>query len=249
MRCCAVTEAWPAGSNRENRRVPPDLLRHTRLRPVPLVPELSLYQADDGTGLWTTTGGEYHSDRPPPFWLFAWAGGQALARYLLDNPHTVAGARVLDLATGGGLVAIAAARAGAARVRAVDTDPDALAVTALNAAANGVTIDGEVADVLDRPAGGLAGAPVDVVLAGDVFYTSAMAGRAYGFLRWAGRQGARVLVGDAERGYFPTAAFEWLAGYRVPVTLAVEETELKDAGVWQLRPAAGTDDARPGWRA
>ena len=113
---------------------------HTRLAAVPHVPEVELYQAAEPIGLWELTEGEFRSEQPPPFWAFAWAGGQALARYLLDRPETVAGLRVLDLATGSGLVAIAAARAGAAEVRAVDLDPVAGVATRLNAAANQVPV-------------------------------------------------------------------------------------------------------------
>ena len=111
---------------------------HGRLAPVPLVPEIRLHQADEPIGLWELTEGEFRSEQPPPFWAFAWAGGQALARFVLDHPAEVAGKRVLDLAAGSGLVAIAAASAGAASVRAVDIDPLAIAAVELNAAANGV---------------------------------------------------------------------------------------------------------------
>jgi predicted nicotinamide N-methyase len=171
---------------------------------VPFVPEIRLYQADESTGLWDATGGEYHSDRPPPFWAFAWAGGLALARYVLDRPETVAGRRVLDIASGSGLVAIAAALAGAASVRAVDVSPDAVAVARRNARANGVTITATVEDIHDsvrpdRDGSDGGGRPADVVLAGDVFYTEAVAERALRFLRYAGRDGARVLVGDPDR--------------------------------------------------
>ena len=216
-----------------------EVRRHGHPRPVALVPELSLVQADADTGLWTLSGGEYRSDQPPPFWLFAWAGGQALARYLLDHPETVAGARVLDLASGSGLVAVAAARAGAARVLAVDVDPDALAATALNATANGVQVDLEQADALDPAAGWDTRLASDVVLAGDAFYSAALSRRVLALLRRAHRQGATVLVGDADRGHLPTAAFTRLAGYQVPVSRAVEGTDRRPAAVWRLA-ATGT---------
>src|SRR5499427_4192069 len=125
-------------------RDPAEFVRdHVHLAPVALVPEIVLHQADDPIGLWELGEGEYHSEQPPPFWAFAWAGGQALARYVLDHPDVVAGRRVLDLASGSGLVAIAAARAGAAHVRAVDIDPLAMAAIELNAAANGVAVTTE----------------------------------------------------------------------------------------------------------
>src|SRR5690349_11954396 len=119
---------------RQNRRV-----LSTALLPVPLVPEISLHLAGPDVGLFDVTGGEFRSDEPPPFWAFVWAGGQALARYVLDHPETVTGRRVLDVASGSGVAAIAAARAGAAAVEAVDLDPAAADATARNAAANGVT--------------------------------------------------------------------------------------------------------------
>jgi predicted nicotinamide N-methyase len=125
---------------------------------VPLVPEISLDLADDDSGLFDSSGGEFRSDRPPPFWRFAWAGGQALARYLLDHPDIVAGRRVLDLASGSGIAAIAAGMAGAAEVSAEDIDAEAVAAARRNATANGVTL----APGTPRP---------DVVLAGDAFYT------------------------------------------------------------------------------
>jgi len=200
-----------------------------RLRPVPYVPELRLYQADEAVGLWELAGGGYASDRPPPFWAFAWAGGRALARHVLDHPETVAGRRVLDLGAGSGLVAVAAALAGAARVRAVDVDPDAVAAIDRNARSNGVAVDAELADPLDGGAG-----DAEVVLAGDAFYTGAMAGRVLGFLRRAARDGARVLVGDADRGFLPGGLFRRVATYEVPAPAALEDRPRTAATVWEL---------------
>ena len=176
---------------------------HTAVAPVPFVPELVLHQAAEPMGLWELTEGEYRSEQPPPFWAFAWAGGQALARYLLDEPDAVAGRRVLDLASGSGLVAIAAARCGAAAVRAVDVDPVAVAVVGLNAAANAVTVTAQLADLLDGDAG-----DAEVVLAGDAFYSKAMTERVTGFLRRARRAGARVMVGDPNRPFLRRAWFQ-----------------------------------------
>jgi predicted nicotinamide N-methyase len=197
-----------------------------------VVPEVLIHQADPGTGLWDATGGGYHSDRPPPFWAFAWAGGQALARYLLDHPGTVRGRDVLDIGAGSGIAAIAAALAGAARVRAAEIDPDAVAAIARNAAANGVAVETLLGDPLD---GGADGA--DLVLAGDVFYTGPVAGRMMRFARRAQRDGARVLVGDAGRGFLPADRFVELASYRVGVPVALEGVRAREARVFELGPA------------
>ncbi|WJK39753.1 50S ribosomal protein L11 methyltransferase [Solwaraspora sp. WMMA2056] len=204
---------------------------HTRLTPVAHVPELRLHQAAEPIGLWELTEGEFRSEQPPPFWAFAWAGGQALARYLLDRPETVAGLRVLDLATGSGLVAVAAARAGAAVVRAVDLDPVAGAATRLNAAANDVRLDVTVGDLLDGDHG-----DAEVVLAGDVFYSAAMAARVLRFLLTAAADGARVLVGDPDRAFLPRERFTELGSYDVPVPPALESVRVRHTRVWQLRP-------------
>ncbi|WP_033339309.1 class I SAM-dependent methyltransferase [Catenuloplanes japonicus] len=206
---------------------------HARLADLPFLPELRLYQAGPGVGLWSHSGGEYSSDSPPPFWAFAWAGGQGLARYVLDHPDLVAGRRVLDLAAGSGLVAVAAARAGAAAATAVDVDPDALDAARLNAAANDVTIGVARLDLLDPDAHAAADA-YDVVLAGDLFYTEAVAGRARAFLRRAARSGALVLVGDARRGFLPERLFQEIAAYEVPVPPAIEESRLRRAMVYRL---------------
>jgi predicted nicotinamide N-methyase len=192
------------------------------LLPVPLAPEIRLHLAEPGRGLFDLTGGEFRSDQPPPFWAFAWAGGQALARYLLDHPPVVAGRRVLDLASGSGLAAIAAARAGAAEVAAEDVDPAAVAAAHRNAAANDVTL----APAVDRP---------EVVLAGDAFYTARVAEQMTARLLRARRAGARVLVGEPGRGYFPERLFERLADYPVPVPAALEETETLLTAVWEMR--------------
>ena len=203
---------------------------HARLAPVPFVPEVRLHQADDAVGLWELTEGEFRSSQPPPFWAFAWAGGQALARYVTDHPELVADRRVLDLAAGSGLVAIAAARTGAAAVRAVEVDPLAVAAVAVNAEANGVRVDADLADILDGGAGG-----AEVVLAGDVFYSQAMANRMLRFLLRAARAGATVLVGDPGRAFLPRERFDQLAVYEVPVPETLESVRVKRTTVWQLR--------------
>ncbi|MGW0226872.1 class I SAM-dependent methyltransferase [Actinopolymorpha singaporensis] len=203
---------------------------HTRLRPVPGVPEVSLHLAEDAIGLWQETERAFGlSDSPPPFWAFAWAGGQALARYILDNPAEVSGARVIDLASGSGLVAIAAARAGAAAVTANDLDPLSLAAIGCNAAANAVHVTGHLGDLLAEPT-----VDADVVLAGDIFYERATAARMLPFLRRAWAGGARVLVGDPGRTYLPPDGFVAVASYRMPVPVTLEDAEAKQTTVWRL---------------
>ncbi|SCL31520.1 Predicted nicotinamide N-methyase [Micromonospora nigra] len=203
---------------------------HARLAPVAFVPEVRLHQADEPIGLWELTEGEFRSDQPPPFWAFAWAGGQGLARHVTDHPDLVAGRRVLDLAAGSGLVAIAAARAGAAAVRAVEVDELAVAAVAVNAEANGVRIDAQRGDILDGDAG-----DAQVVLAGDVFYSQAMADRMLRFLLRAARAGAQVLVGDPGRAFLPRDRFDEVARYDVPVSEALESVRVKRTTVWRLR--------------
>jgi predicted nicotinamide N-methyase len=207
-----------------------DYLRtHTRLAPVPFVPELVLHQADEPIALWTETEADGVA-QPPPFWAFAWAGGQALARHVLDAPHLVADRAVLDLATGSGLVALAAARAGARPVTANDIDPLSLAATQANAAANEITLRTVEGDLLDTKALEYA-----VILAGDVFYSREMAGRVLPFLRRAASRGALVLVGDPGRAYLPTDAMIKQASYDVPVSEALESVPIRHTTVWQVR--------------
>lgn len=197
---------------------------------VAFVPGVRLHQAAEPMDLWELTEGEYRSEQPPPFWAFAWPGGQGLARYVQEHPDLVAGRRVLDVATGSGLVAIVAARAGAAGVRAVDPSPEAGAAAALNARANGVSLTVTVADPLDGDAG-----DAEVVLAGDAFYSEAMSGRMLRFLRRARRAGARVVVGDPDRAFLPRRHFDALAGYEVPTRVVLEGVGVRHTTVWELR--------------
>lgn len=204
---------------------------HTRLRPVAYLPEMVLHQGDEAIGLWELTEqaqGGVLSD--PPFWAFAWAGGQALARHVLDRPETVAGRTVLDLASGSGLVAIAAALAGAASVTASDIAPLAAAAIPLNAAANGVRVESRLGDLL-----GGDGEGTEVVLAGDVFYQRSMAERVLPFLERAREHGAEVLVGDPERAYLPRERFEAVSVHQVPVVADLEDRAVKTSTVWRLR--------------
>jgi predicted nicotinamide N-methyase len=203
---------------------------NTKLMPVPLVPEIKLHLAEESLPIWRKTEEELGAiNVPPPYWAFAWAGGQALARYLLDHPAAVAGASVLDLGSGSGLAAIAAIKAGAVSVTAADIDAFALAAIALNAAANGVAIATSQDDPLAAPPGRFG-----AVLAGDMFYERALAERALAFLEAAARAGARVLAGDPGRSYFPRDRFRQLAAYAVPVTRELEDAEIKKTAVWEL---------------
>lgn len=214
----------PAGFIREN----------TRLRPVPAVPEIVLHLADEAVPLWQRTEEELEViGLPPPFWAFAWAGGQALARYILNHPATVASRRVLDLASGSGLVAIAAARAGAAPVLASDIDPIAETAIALNTAANGTYADVTIRDMLDDPP------PLmlryDVIVVGDLFYEQDTAARTLAFLERHAALGAEVLIGDPSRTYLPKDKLRQIEEYRIPVTRELENQEIKRTAVWALR--------------
>ena len=203
---------------------------HTRLLPVPHTPEIVLHLADEATALWQKTEEELgEMGLAPPFWAFAWAGGQALARYILDRPALVAGRRVLDFASGSGLVAIAAAKAEAAHVEACDIDPFAATAIALNAAANGVRVEARLTDCVGADAGW------DTVLAGDIWYQQDIAERVTRWLSDLHRRGAVVLVGDPGRSYLPTDRLEALATYAVPVTRALEDAEIKRTSVWRFR--------------
>jgi predicted nicotinamide N-methyase len=197
---------------------------------VPLVEEISLLTAAPGVELWELWQQTGRDD--PPFWAYPWAGGQALARYLLDNPGTVRGRRVLDVASGSGLVAIAAAKAGAASVTAGDIDPLAVAAIAVNASANGVPVAARIFDLAEEDATG-----AGVVLAGDVFYQRQLAELALRFLRAAVRAGAEVLVADPGRAFVPVASLTALARYEVPVLTAIEDAPVKTVTVYRLGPS------------
>ena len=197
------------------------------LRPVPHVEEIRLHLAGDALGLWQRTEDEHGAGQPPPFWAFAWPGGQALARYLLDRPGLVAGRSVLDLGSGSGLVAIAAAMAGAAAVTASEIDALAAAAIRLNARANGVPVPVIAGDVLDGDGDG-----AQVVLAGDVWYSRALAGRVLGFLERATARGASVLAGDVGRAFLPRDRFRVLDARDVPVLADLEDASVKRTMVW-----------------
>ncbi len=202
------------------------IVRHTRLSPAPLVPEIVLYQASDMLGLWQKMADRQDS-APPPYWAFAWAGGQAVARYILDHPGVVADKTVLDLGTGSGLCAIAAPRAGAAHVKAVDVDPYCVDAVALNAEANGVAVEVALADLLGGPA-----PSVDIVLAGDVCYEEPFADRALAWLADAHSHGVAVLIGDPSRAHFPHEMMTRLARYDVPTPRTLEGATTTPTGVY-----------------
>ena len=206
------------------------IVANTRLQAPPHTPELQLHLADEVTPVWRLTEEELGElGLPPPFWAFAWAGCQALARYLLDHPTEVAGKRLIDFATGSGIVAIAAMKAGAARALAADIDPFCAAAVALNAAANGVAVDFTDADLLGAPA-----PAADLILAADICYEKPMAEAVMAWLINAHAAGTRVLIGDPGRAYFPKSGLVKLAEYRVPTSRELEDAEVKRTAVWTL---------------
>lgn len=201
---------------------------NTVLQPVPHAPEIRLRLAHEIAPIWSMTEealGEI--GLAPPFWAFAWAGGQAIARYLLDQPEAARGRTVLDFASGSGLAAIAAMKAGAAHALACDIDPFCRAAIAANAQANGVSVDCVIEDLLPR-----APPKVDLILAGDICYEKPMADRALAWLRAASAQGTAVLIGDPGRSYFPRGGLARLAEYQVPTTRDLEDYEIKRTSVW-----------------
>ena len=196
---------------------------------MPFVVEVTIATADTPWELWDASGRD-----APPFWAFPWAGGQALARYVLDNPQVVRGKRVLDVASGSGLVAIAAAKAGAASVTATDIDPDALAAIAGNAAANGVAVDVRHLDMESADAAGGAWGP-EVVLAADVFYQRELAAAALAFLRAAViADGADALAADPGRAFVPEDRLTPVAAYEIPVLTAIEDVAVKTVTIYRL---------------
>ena len=213
-------------------------IRHwTRLTTPPLVPEVRLHLAERVMPLWEALARDASEpELPPPYWAFAWAGGQALARYVLDDPGVVAGRRVVDLATGSGLCAIAALLAGAAEMLAIDIDPWARDAVALNASANGVHVPFSDDDPLD-------GEPpdADIVLAGDIGYEWALAERGLAWLRRAASAGVEVLVGDPERHHLSKQGLEVTAVYEVPTTIDLEQAASKRTTVYRV--TAGSTSA------
>ena len=201
----------------DNDRLGDFILRLTISAPVPLAPELRLRQASDAATLWEESIKDPAGWPDLPYWAIPWAGGQAVARHLLDHPEVVAGRAVADFATGSGLVAIAAARAGARRVLALDLDPWSEAAVRMNAAANDVAIGFRLGDAIGDPLDGF-----DVVTVGDIFYERRLAERALPWLRGLAARGALVLVGDPGRTYSPREGLETVASYDAPAVAGVE---------------------------
>jgi predicted nicotinamide N-methyase len=202
---------------------------NTALIAPPLVPEVRLHLAVEVVPLWRKTEEELEKQGvPPPYWAFAWAGGQALARYLLDHPEAVRGKSVLDFGSGSGLVAIAAAKAGAAPVLAADIDGFAAAAIRLNAEANGADIAITQEDLIGRTG------DWETILLGDMCYERPLAERLLVWLEERRRAGATVLLGDPGRSYFPTSGVEKLATYRVQTTRELEDREIRETSVYRL---------------
>jgi predicted nicotinamide N-methyase len=206
--------------------------RNTAIAAPPLVPEIRLYLATEITPIWQATEETLaRTGVPPPFWAFAWAGGQALARCVLDHPANVAGRSVLDFGAGSGLVAIAAAKAGASSVLAAEIDHFAAAAIAANALLNEVVISVATEDLLDT-----VNLRWDVVTAGDVCYEQPMADRVTGWLRMLAARGTLALLGDPGRAYLPSAGLVDRARYVVPTSREIEDREYRETVVWQVLP-------------
>lgn len=202
---------------------------NTVLQEAPLVPEVALHLASEVVPLWQAT--EEALSRmglPPPFWAFAWAGGQALARYILDHPDAVAGKRVLDFASGCGIAAIAAAKAGATRVEASEIDAFALAALRLNSDANAAGIAAIGKDLIGKDEGW------EVVLAGDICYERDLAERVFAWLQALSARGATVLIGDPGRNYLPKDGLERMISYAVKTTRELEDSDVRNASVWRV---------------
>ncbi len=205
------------------------ILENTKAIAPPLVPEITLRLAEESLPIWQKTEDELgEMNVPPPYWAFAWAGGQAMSRYLLDHREVCSDRTVVDLGAGSGISAIAAAKAGAARVLAADIDRLALAACALNAGINGVTIETTDADLL------ASAAPMEaLVIVGDLFYERELAERVLRYIDDAKDRGCAVYIGDPRRSYFPEGRFTPFAEYQVPVTRELEDFEIKRTTVWR----------------
>jgi predicted nicotinamide N-methyase len=209
------------------------IMQNTAVTQLQLVPEVRLRLVTELTPLWRSTADVLaRRDLPPPFWAFAWAGGQALARYVLDNPHLVRGRRVLDFATGSGLVAVAALKAGATQVRASEIDAFSIEAARLNAELNGVSVTLHLGDIV-----GTACDDIDVVLAGDIFYEHGLSSGSMAWFRSLVAKGKLVLVGDPGRYYSQTHGVALKARYVVPTSREIEDDELRESGVFAIEPS------------
>jgi predicted nicotinamide N-methyase len=206
------------------------VLENTSIQSPPHVPEIKLHLAYEAHGLWHRTEEELQeSGLEPPFWAFAWAGGQGLARHVLDHPHCVKAKTVLDFATGSGLVAIAARMSGAAKVLAADIDPFSADAVALNAQLNGVSIEHTAQNKIGQDQGW------DVILAGDVFYDRALAELLLPWFETMAARGADILIGDPGRTYLPKERLEKLSEHQVQVTRALEDQDVRKTIVWRFK--------------
>lgn len=204
---------------------------NTEILSPPLVPEIRLRLATEITPIWQATEEQMAAaNLPPPFWAFCWPGGQALARYIMDNPGVVRGKHVLEFAAGGAVSGIAAAIAGAREVIANDIDPIAIAAAGINATLNSVTLTPSTENYLDRESA----TGCDVILAGDIFYEQSPAVEIEAFLRREATSGALVLIGDPGRKYLPLENLQQIARYEVPTSLELEDREMRDGIVWQV---------------
>ena len=203
---------------------------NTEITAAPLLPEVLLHLATEVTPLWQATEASLAAGNlPPPYWAFAWPGGRAVARHILDVPELVAGRHVLDFAAGSGLLGIAAAKAGAASVLAAEIDAFAVAAIGMNAAINGVVLETVSDDIVGRPL-----PEIDIVLAGDICYERPMAERVTDWMRGLVRDGKIVILGDPGRAYLPKSGMERLASFAVPTSLDLEDREIRDTNVWRL---------------
>jgi predicted nicotinamide N-methyase len=224
-----MIDVAPIPATAEGRR--DFIAANTRLQRPPHVPEIDLHLADEITPIWQLTEEALEEiGLPPPFWAFAWAGGQALARYVIDTPKAVAGKRVIDFAAGSGMVGIAAMLAGAKDVLCADIDAYCEAAVALNTAANGVVCAFTAANLLDAPPPAWA----EIILAGDICYEKPLAERVLAWLAAARAAGATVLIGDPGRSYVPRSGLTHLAEYQVETTRELEDFAVKKTSVWAL---------------
>lgn len=208
------------------------ILENTVLQSSPLVPEIKLHLASEMLPLWSMTEEELDkAGLPPPYWAFAWAGGQALTRYILDHPDVVRGKRCLDFASGSGLCAIAAMKAGAMSARANDVDPLAITAAKLNAEANKALVWFNADNLVGEASHGW-----DVVLAGDICYEQPLAGEVEAWLKALATDGALVLLGDPGRTYLPKSGLEELAVYQVETTRELEDNDVRRTTVWRVLP-------------
>jgi predicted nicotinamide N-methyase len=223
-----------APSDEESRKT--FIRANTVLRSPTIVPEVQLYLASEVMNLWNQTEALAAaeaagvSNLPPPYWAFAWPGGQAMARYILDQRDEFAGKSVLDFGAGSGLVAIAAAKAGAVPVIASDIDPLALAAIEMNAEANTVFIEPIANDLIGT------NGRWNIVLAGDMCYERPLAERLVAWLRTLAGQGTRVLLGDPKRNYFPAKGVERIATYSVPTSRDLEDRDMRETSIYRLLP-------------